>query len=103
MNKQQLLGAWVHAHERDSAGASVFVDAAESLPPSRGRQRLTFLEDGRFEEGRPGADDKAVQSGGTYEFDGKRLLLHRSGFATATFEASRSDDGANLRLKKLEG
>lgn len=103
MNKQQLLGAWVHAHERDSAGARVFVDAGQPLPPSRGRQRLTFLDDGRFEEGRPGADDRSVQAAGTYELDGERLVLHRSGFASAVFEASCSADGASLKLKKLEG
>lgn len=103
MNKQQLLGAWVHAHERDGPGGKVFVDAGEKLPPSRGRQRLTFLDDGRFEEGRPGADDRAVQAAGTYELDGKRLVLHRSGFAAAVFEASCSADGASLQLKKLDG
>jgi hypothetical protein len=101
VKKQQLLGAWVHAHERDGAGVSVYVGADEPLPPSRGRQRLTFLDDGRFEEGRPGADDRAVRAGGTYELDGERLTLHRSGFASAVFEASA--DGTSLRLKKLPG
>jgi hypothetical protein len=95
-----IVGAWVHAHERDTAGAKAFVNADEPLPPSRGRRRLTFRADGRFVEGRPGADDRTVQASGSYEFDGTRLVLHGPGGDEAyTCEAVRGA-GGGLRLKK---
>jgi hypothetical protein len=102
VKKALLLGDWVHAHERDRDGATVYVGSEEPLPPSRGRQRFKFLDDGTFLEGRPGADDRAVKDAGTYELDGSRLVLHRDGASQpVVFEASCNDDGSNLSLKKL--
>lgn len=102
MNKKEILGQWVHAHERDNASAKVFVPAQESLPLSRGRQRLEFLPDGTFVEGMPGADDRAVKASGTYQFDGKQLLLQRAGSTEQTaFEAMAGSDGISLNLKMI--
>jgi hypothetical protein len=98
VNTTAIHGEWVHAHERDGAGTKVFVSAAEPLPPSRGRRRLTFRPDGTFVEGRPGADDRTVQASGTYEFDGTRLVLHH---AAGSDEAYRCEAGkGSLRLRK---
>jgi len=102
MSKTTILGDWVHAHERDSAGAKVFVDSSQTLPPSRGRQRLTFRADGTFVEGQPGADDRTVQATGTYEFDGATLVMHRPGGAEPLkYEAVRGSDRTSLHLKAV--
>jgi hypothetical protein len=102
VSKTAILGDWVHAHERDSAGVKVYVDAGEPLPPSRGRHRMTFRSDGTFVESQPGADDRVVQAGGTYQFDGTKLVLQRaSGAQPVVYEAVRSSDGKRLELKKV--
>lgn len=102
MSKTAILGDWIHAHERDSAGVKLYVDAGEPLPPSRGRQRLTFLPDGTFVESQPGADDRAVQASGTFQFDGTKLVLQRaSGAQPVVYEAVRGSDGKSLQLKKV--
>lgn len=102
MKTADILGRWVHAHERDDSGAKVFVSAGESLPPSRGRQRLEFLPDGTFIEGQPGADDRTVVASGTYRFVGKRLLLLRANSSEPdAFEALADGNGKFLKLKKV--
>ncbi|WP_052024557.1 hypothetical protein [Acidovorax sp. CF316] len=102
MNKAEILGQWIHAHERDGVGAKVFVSAGEPLPLSRGRQQLEFLQDGTFVEGQPGPDDRALKASGTYEFDGMRLLLLRAGSSKpVAFEATADEDGKSLKLKQI--
>jgi hypothetical protein len=98
----RIVGDWVHAHERDHDGVRVFVDAAESLPPSRGRRRLSLRADGSFDEARPGADDRTAGASGTYEFDGQRLVLRHHGQATpAVLEAKVGSDGKSLEVRPL--
>lgn len=97
-----ILGEWIHAHERDGPDGKVYVDAGQPLPPSRGRHRLSFRPDGTFVESRPGADDRAVQASGTYQFDGVKLTLQRAiGDQPVVYEVVRSSDGRTLQLKKL--
>ena len=101
MNKTEIVGDWIHAHERDGDGARLFVSAEETLPPSRGRQRLVFRYDGSFVEGRPGPDDKKVSASGTYSFDDKQLVLNRSGSTQADrYEAVVGAGGKTLKLLK---
>jgi len=102
VSKTVILGNWVHAHERDSAGGKVYVEVGQPLPPSRGRHRIEFREDGTFVEGQPGADDRTAQASGHYQFDGTRLVLRRGSAAeTAVFDATPGGDGKSLLLKKV--
>ena len=102
MSKASILGDWIHAHERDSAGVKTYVNATEALPRSRGRQRLTFRADGTFVESQPGADDRVGQASGTYQFDGAKLVLQRVGDAQpVVYEAVCGSDGKSLQLKKV--
>lgn len=97
-----IVGEWVHAHERDSDRTKVFVDAKEPLPLSRGRQRLELRLDGSFAEAQPGADDRSIQENGKYQFDGKMLILHRSGREQPViYEAMSGSDEKSLELKRL--
>lgn len=74
-----VVGDWIHAHERDHGAWRVFIGASEPLPPSRGRRKLSLHSDGTYLEGQPGMDDRGVQTGGTYRFDGRVLVLQRPG------------------------
>jgi hypothetical protein len=101
MSKSAIVGDWVHAHEQDSDGVRVFVPSGTPLPPSRGRQRLSLKPDGSFLEANPGGVDRTVQAGGTYEFDGRELVLKRAAYPEpAIFEAIAGSDGSSLELKK---
>lgn len=71
----QIVGSWVHAHERDHDDARVFAEGTTPLPPSRGRRRLKLLPDGTFAEAMAGADDRLAVSSGTYAYDGNMLTL----------------------------
>jgi hypothetical protein len=101
MSRQTLLGHWVHAHERDTAGAKVYVNAAEPLPPSRGRQHLSFRPDGTFIEGMPGPDDRPAQASGSFRFSGGVLTLQRAdGSQPVVYEVIVDSEKACLRLSK---
>lgn len=102
MRKPTILGEWVHAHERDKAGAQVYVEAGQPLPPSRGRHRLQFLPDGTFVEQLPGANDRTSQTGGVYELDGATLVLHRRGLTSPmVYQTTLGSDGKSVLLKKV--
>jgi hypothetical protein len=100
MSTSRAVGDWIHAHEHDHDDVRVFVNAAQPLPPSRGRQRLSLRADGTFEDFRPGADDRTRSSSGTYQFDGKKLILrHHDSRALTIYETTPSTDGSRLELK----
>jgi hypothetical protein len=102
MNAISIVGDWVHAHERDHDGYQVFVDASEQLPPSRGRRRLTICSDGSYVDTQPGGDDRAAQVCGTYQFDGRVLLLHRSAKSPALAYEVRENIGKHLEIKRTD-
>ena len=97
---RSIAGDWVHAHERDHERKQVFVSAATTLPPSRGRRRLQLLPDGTFKELRPGADDRTVAATGVYTWDGQRLRLNFSDpqRSPSTLEATLTADGSALEV-----
>lgn len=101
MNAVSIVGEWVHAHERDHANCRVFVSADESLPPSRGRRRLSFHADGTYVDAPPGADDRAACVAGVYQFDGNVLLMHRPDNAPClSYDVGVASDGKRLELTR---
>lgn len=99
----KIIGNWIHAHERDVEGTKVYVDAEESLPPSRGRQRLSLHADGTFIEGFPGADDRPAEASGTYLFDGSHLVLQRpDSKQSRIYKATYGSDGKSLQLEQVQ-
>ena len=47
MNKK-LVHKWIHSHEEDSNDIMVFRRSDYPFPPSRGRRKIEFKEDGKF-------------------------------------------------------
>ena len=70
-----LHKTWVHSHEEDADGLTVYRTPAFAFPPSRGRAVFTLRPDGGAETGHPGADDRTSRSGGRWELEGDLLRL----------------------------
>jgi hypothetical protein len=75
VDRELLVGGWVHAHEEDTPGRQVFRPAGTSLPPSRGRRSLELREDGTLVEGGPGPTDVPAEVAGTWNLSGNQLEL----------------------------
>jgi pregnancy-associated plasma protein-A len=43
--RTDLIGEWLHAHEEDEDGITVWRPATFELPPSRGRRKMNFADD----------------------------------------------------------
>jgi hypothetical protein len=75
VDREALVGRWVHAHEEDSEGRTTFRPATTPLPPSRGRRILELHDDGGLVEVEPGAADVPEAVPGEWELQGQWLLL----------------------------
>jgi hypothetical protein len=53
----------------------VFRRPSHGFPPSRGRMSIDLRPDGTYTESAPGPVDAPVQSSGSWELEGDRLLL----------------------------
>lgn len=73
----QLVRQWVHSHEEDQGGQTVFRPASFSFPLSRGRTSLHLKADGSFIEGGPGPTDRPQTSKGKWEASGQTLILKK--------------------------
>ncbi len=81
-----LAGEWIHAHERDTPDARVFVGPEVKLGLSRGRTVYEFAADGRFTESGPGPTDRTAARSGSATVEGGVLVL-------------KYDDGTQRRLR----
>jgi hypothetical protein len=75
VERDALLGRWVHAHEEDAGNEQVFRRASHPFPPSRGRSGFELLPDGGLVERGPGPTDAPVEARGTWELRGGDLVL----------------------------
>ena len=66
---------WVRAHEEESGPVRVYRPEGHPLPAARGREGLTFHDDGRFEYRPPGRAGAAGAEQGTWHAtsDGVRV------------------------------
>ena len=69
IDERMLLGTWLHAHEEDTPGQTVFRSPAAPLPPARGRQGYEFLPGGKVIRLRSGAVDRAASAEGTWSIE----------------------------------
>jgi hypothetical protein len=74
VDRTEILGAWVHAHEEDTATEMVLVPASRDLPPSRGRLRIDLRDDGTLIQGSPGPDDRPTEAAGSWELSADGVL-----------------------------
>ena len=76
VDREQLQGRWVHAHEEDTDEEMVFRPADYDLPPSRGRLAFELRGDGTFAEAGLGAADVPEEASGTWDLEeGERIVL----------------------------
>jgi hypothetical protein len=76
---EDLVRHWVHSHEEDTAGRTVFRPAEFKFPRSRGRRSFELKADGSFIEWDISpADTRRPSLPGTWTIeDGRRLLLSK--------------------------
>lgn len=71
-----LAGRWLHSHEEDSGGETVYRPAGFAFPPARGRQGFELRADGSYADLGPGPTDKPEETeGGAWALEGGRLTL----------------------------
>ncbi len=75
MDKDQVCGQWLHAHEEDTEGQMVFRPADADLPPARGRIGFELRADGTFAEAGLGAGDVPEEATGSWAVDGDTITL----------------------------
>lgn len=76
MNRDQVSGRWVHAHEEDTETEMVFRPADRPLPPARGRTAFEIRPDGTYVEEGPGPTDKPEEkASGTWSVEDGDLVL----------------------------
>lgn len=81
--RSKLVKTWYRSNEEDGDDTVVYRSAAFAFPPSRvPRNSIEFLEDGSMFSGQGGADDRSVQTAGTWSLD-EHLHLTSDEHATA--------------------
>lgn len=73
--RSKLINTWYRSHEEDGDDTVVYRSASFEFPPSRmPRDSMELLEDGSMFSGHGGADDRSVQTPGTWSFDDRLQL-----------------------------
>jgi hypothetical protein len=67
MPDTRLFRTWLHSHEEDHDGITVYRPAGYTFPPSRGRRRLELRPDGTAVEQLIGRNDVAVARPATWQ------------------------------------
>jgi len=75
LDLSRLQQTWVHSHEEDGAGKTVYRTPDFRFPPSRGRSAFTLRPDGVAEIGFPGADDRTRRAEGRWQVVGNVLRV----------------------------
>ena len=73
---ERLYRTWIHSHEEDHDGVTVYRPVGYPLPLARGRSGVEFLPDGTLIEHAVGRDDTAETRPGSWHLVGSdRLAL----------------------------
>jgi hypothetical protein len=75
VDREGLIGRWVHSHEEDTETQRVFRAADHPFPPSRGREAWELGADGSFVVRRPGPSDEPGETSGSWALDGRELRI----------------------------
>jgi hypothetical protein len=95
-----LNQTWVHSHEEDRPGETVFRPASYAFPPSRGRKSFQLAPDGQLRGAGPGPDDRTVPSQGTWSMSGPGVLTMKSADGGTTEMKIISVDKDKLVVKR---
>jgi hypothetical protein len=75
IDREALVGRWLHSHEEDTDDTRVFRPADFDFPPARGREGFELRDDGSGVELRPGPTDRPEQVEGSWELEGDQLKV----------------------------
>src|SRR3954454_9930881 len=75
IRRAALLGEWIHSHEEDGQGRTVFRRSGYRFPPARGRDAVELKADDTAIVRAPGATDVPEEKVGTWELDGETIRL----------------------------
>jgi len=81
IDEQDLIGTWVHAHEEDGEGKTVYRPSDWPLPRSRGRSTIVLRAAGKAEVIFPGPTDRSQRREGTWSLNDRTLELQLPGRA----------------------
>ena len=95
-----LNQTWVHSHEEDGPGETVFRPASYPLPPSRGRKSFQLAPGGELRAAGPGPDDRTVPSQGTWSMSAPDVLTMKSAAGATTEMKILSVDKDKLVVKR---
>lgn len=80
IERDHLVGRWVHSHEEDTGTEMVLRRSGYVFPPARGRTSFDMRVDGTYVETAPGATDRPEDRAGRWELEeGGRLVLTPAG------------------------
>jgi hypothetical protein len=75
LNRNALVGRWMHSHEEDTDAHTVFRPATFAFPPSRGRKGFELRSDGSMTSFGVGPTDRRESSEGKWKLSGEELTL----------------------------
>ena len=75
LDKRDLLGDWMHSHEEDTNGLTVFRPSTFAFPLSRGRKSFALRADGTYKGTVPGPTDRPAPTSGRWALAGRTLTL----------------------------
>jgi hypothetical protein len=70
----KLQKRWLHSHEEDTPGRTVYRPADYPFPPSRGRKGFELDRDGKLVEIGVGPTDRSTQTQGRWRLIGDKTL-----------------------------
>jgi hypothetical protein len=77
LDARLLHGTWLHAHEEDTHGRTVFRRPTDQLPPSRGRLGYTIDFGGRIAAIGSGPADRTASVRGSWSLDSEGRITIR--------------------------
>jgi hypothetical protein len=86
-----LAQEWVHSHEEDKGGETVFRPPTYKFPLSRGRSSFDLKSDGKLVEKGPGPTDRTQSQEGEWSVSGKTLTLKKPGQSPRVFEIASAE------------
>jgi hypothetical protein len=103
VDREALVGRWVHAHEEDSEKGTTFRPATTPLPPSRGRRILELHDDGGLVDFQPGAADVPEAVAGEWELEGQWLVLRHPSEGSRRVRIVKAEPERLVLLEPAEG
>ena len=92
ISRETLLGEWVHSHEEDQPGRTVFRRGGYAFPPARGRDEVELKANDAAVVRRPGPTDMPEEETGVWTLEGETIHLDAGGETRALRVVSCSED-----------